>query len=318
MLTLGKNAPCRHYLRPDDPQQPGTCERRGRFLCEEAMKHKLPSISYSSLQDFIQCKEKYHHRVIKGLRVKPEHLPAPVKLGRAWDTYLNSVHGHKETDHLDLHLTPIQQAQINALTRAYRDLEITLQKSGLLGCQYKIHVTVGQNQIIGVVDRAHDDHVVETKLSSRPDFYRQRENLTYQLGTYFMGNDAWDYADVEITRVPGLQTGKGKYSDETPDAYEARCYSDVISRPAYYFQGWDRKTRTYGVRFWRSEFDRDEIYRTYVHVLWEIQDTVTHGSWYPNYLACYVPAPCQYLPIKKTGVISSEIFEQRQKEKVHA
>jgi hypothetical protein len=43
---------------------------------------------------------------------------------------------------------------------------------------------------------------VETKLSARPEFYQQRENIAYQLGTYFLANDEWDYAIVEITRTP--------------------------------------------------------------------------------------------------------------------
>ena len=142
----------------------------------------------------------------------------------------------------------------------------------------------------------------------KPNFPKKRENLTYQLGTYFMGNEAWEYADVEITRVPALKPK----SDESAEVYEERVYGDVLSRPAYYFQGWDRKTRTYGVRFWRSEFDLDEIFRTYVYVLEEIKTTIRRGNWYPNNLACHVPTPCQFLPIKKSGVVSPEIYNRKE------
>jgi hypothetical protein len=67
------------------------------------------------------------------------------------------------------------------------------------------------------------------------------------------------------------------------------------------------------VRFWRSEFDLDEIYSTYAHVLREIRETVKHGSWYGNPLACHVPAPCPFLAIKRSGVVSEELFEKRQR-----
>ena len=271
---------------------------------------KLPPISYSSLTDYIQCKSRYKHRIIDGLQMKSQHLTEPLKLGWAWDAYNRYLYEGTDyqPDITPLQFTDLQQAKIIALARAYQDLQINTKKDGFRGCQYKIHVPVGQEQIVGYVDRAYEDHIIETKFSSRPDFYKQRENLTYQLSTYFMGNEAWQYADVEIARVPALKPK----SDESAEAYEERCYGDIIGRPAFYFIGWDRKTRTYGVRFWRSEFDLDEIFRTYVYVLEEIKTTIRRGSWYPNNLACHVPTPCLFLPIKKAGVVSPEIYERKE------
>jgi hypothetical protein len=141
----------------------------------------------------------------------------------------------------------------------------------------------------------------------------QKENVTYQLGTYLMANEAWDSATLEAVRTPSLRTGQGRYSEEDPEEYEERVYGDIVSRPGHYFLGWDRKTRTYGVKFWRSEFDLDEIFSTYVHVLRELKNTLEHGAWYGNNLACHVPTPCLYLPIKRSGVVSEEIYERREK-----
>jgi hypothetical protein len=203
-------------------------------------------------------------------------------------------------------------ARYSAIARAFVDLEIKINTDGLLGCQYEISVPVGDTRITGFVDRSYHDHIVEIKLSSRPDFYQQRENLAYQLGTYFLGNDAWGHADVQIARVPQLRTGKGKFSDESPDQYEDRIYSDILSRPSHYFLSWDRKTRTYGVRFYRSEFDLDQVFQTYVHVLHEIKNMCQRDAWYPNNLACHVPAPCVYLPIRRSGIVSDEIFQRKE------
>ena len=207
-----------------------------------------------------------------------------------------------------LQFTPEQSAKVNALDRAFTDLEIHIDKDGFLGCQVKVTTQILNTNLVGYVDRAYEDHIVESKLSARPDFYQQKENVAYQLGTYFLCNEAWDYAIVEITRVPSLKVKDG----EEPEAYEKRIYGDIVSRPAHYFLGWERKTRTYGTRFWRSEFDLEEIYSTYCYVLHEIRQTVERGAWYPNNLACHVPAPCPYLPIKRSGVISEELFEKLQ------
>jgi hypothetical protein len=208
-----------------------------------------------------------------------------------------------------LQLTPEQVAKLNAVERAFRDLEIHINKDGLLGCQYKVTTQILNTNLVGFVDRAYEDHIVESKLSLRPEFYQQKENMAYQLGTYFLCNEAWEYAVVEIVRLPSLKIKDG----EEAEAYQERIYGDIISRPAHYFLGWDRKRRTYGTRFWRSEFDLEEIYSTFCHVIHEIGDTVTRGAWYPNNLACHLPAPCPYLPIKRSGIVSEEIFEKRHK-----
>lgn len=315
MLTPGVGKPCKYYIRPDNSTQPGFCSQPTRFFCIEAMKRKLPAISYSRLSDFIHCKLRYCHSVIEGLSVKPHQLPEPLKLGQAWGAFMQFIYQdtpfHEALE--PLQLSAEQRAKINALARAYRDLEIQVHRDGLLGCEYRVHVPVGQNQIVGYVDRAYEDYLIESKLSTRPDFYTQKENVTYQLGTYFLGNEVWESATMEVVRTPSLRTGQGRYSEETSEEYEERVYGDIISRPGYYFLGWDRKTRTYGVKFWRSEFDLEEIFRTYVHVLRELKNTLYHGAWYANNLACHVPAPCPYLPIKRSGVVSQEIYERRKR-----
>lgn len=316
MLRPTETAPCQHYIRPSDANDPGFCRQPTVFRCIEAMKRKLPAISYSSVTDFIHCKLRYRQRIIEGLKVRPQHLPDAIKLGQIWDGFIRQQYenGHNYNDQLKpLQLTEMQAAKINALMRAYQDLEIQSVTDGLLGCQFEINVPVGQHQIVGYVDCAYEGHITETKLSSRPDFFTQRENVTFQLGTYFMSNERWEYADVQITRVPSLQTGKGRYDGESPGDYQGRVYGDIVSRPAFYFIGWDRKTRTFGTRFWREEFDLDEIFRTYAHVIQEIKETLRQDSWYANNLACHVPTPCPYLPIKRTGIISDEIYEKKRR-----
>jgi len=196
-----------------------------------------------------------------------------------------------------------------------RDLNIITDNKEV-ELQAEVKYPLAEYSIIGYVDRAYPDHIVETKCSARPDFYTYLETIEHQVGTYLMANEAWEYADIEIVRLPDLKTGKGKNANESPDRYEERCYQDIISRPSHYFIGFHRDKKTFGKRFWRSEFDFDRLWRMYRDVLYDLRDTVKTGRWYENTLSCYVPTPCVYLPIRKTGgVISEEIFRQREKHK---
>src|SRR5512136_2433575 len=99
MLNPGDGLPCQSYIRPNDPGEPGFCSQPEIFRCTEAMKKKLPFIRYSRLTDFIACRRKYYHGVVEGLQVKAEHLPEPIKLGRAWDAFIRHLHDEK-FDHL--------------------------------------------------------------------------------------------------------------------------------------------------------------------------------------------------------------------------
>lgn len=275
---------------------------------------KLKKLRYSHMVSFVQCREKYYHEVIEGLEVKPEYRPDAMKLGTVWDLIIRYQHDAHDygKEVAELRLSEEQVAKITALKRAYRDLEIFANNDGFLGCQYEVSIPCGDTQIIGHVDRAYDDHIVETKCSGSPDFYTHKENIAYQLGTYFMGSPEWEYGVMEIVRVPGLRTGSGKFSDESMEAYENRMYGDILSRPSYYFLGWDKKSRTYGIKFFRTEFDLDEIMATYNFVIKDIERCMKDGGWYKNNLACHVPAICPYLPIKKTGVVSEEIYQKRE------
>ncbi|MBP1736100.1 MAG: hypothetical protein H6Q53_2387 [Deltaproteobacteria bacterium] len=313
-IDPGNGLPCVHLLRSEKPGHPSFCNLPGAWVCTEWLRRNLDEVSYSSAQDFIRCRQRYYLRYVKGLKLKPEHLPEAIKLSKGWKEFMRGQYqpGYDHSKDIGkLGLNETQWAKLSALMRAFNELEMGIKKDGYQGCRQTIHVPIkstGQ-QIVGVVDRGYADHVVKITLSSRPEFYQARENIAFQVGTYFLGWESWRYVDVEITRTPSLKTKDG----EDPDAYEARLYSDILSRPSYYFLGLDKQERTYGVRFWKSEFDLDEIYCTFVTVLREIQRTLGDGAWWKNLLACHVPAACEFLPIKRSGVISSEIYAQKKK-----
>uniref|UniRef100_A0A6M3LK74 PD-(D/E)XK nuclease superfamily protein n=1 Tax=viral metagenome TaxID=1070528 RepID=A0A6M3LK74_9ZZZZ len=284
-------------------------------------------LSHSSRETFIRCRQSFYLSRIKHISIRNSMLPLPVKLGAIWDKYMESRYlGVKFMDKFWSMIdeygieSDMDVAKIYALIQAHRKLEMEPQyetaDGGMFrGCQHRFEFTEdGDFTVIGYIDRAYSDHIVETKLTARPDFYFQIHNITSQIGTYFLSNPEYKYAVIESTRVPGLRTGAGKYSDESPDAYRDRIISEIISKPSYYFLGFNRDTRTFGKKFWRGEFDMEELMRDYFYVNQEICRAMEDGdgAFYKNRKACYVPGPCFYLNICDTGVCSESIYEVKE------
>jgi len=161
-----------------------------------------------------------------------------------------------------------------------------------------------------------DRYITEDKFSGSPDFYSKKFALTSQLSTYFLSDPNIDYAIVKAVRAPGQRTGKGRYSGETPEDYSNRVYSDIISRPSYYFMGLNRMKKTYGRKFFRSEFPLDEMRTEHAQVTHEIKWAMRNNAYYRNYLACHVPTTCGFLPICETGVVSEEMFDMKPKDDI--
>jgi len=303
----------------------------GHFLCtlgeneETQTRGGAMHLSHSSRETFIRCRQAFYLSRIKHISIRNSMLPLPVKLGAIWDKYIESRYlGVKFMDKFWSMIdeygieSDMDVAKIYALIQAHRTLEMEPQyetdDGGIFrGCQHKFEIP-GEIPIIGYIDRAYSNFIVETKLTARPDFYFQIHNITSQIGTYFLSSPEYKYAVIESARVPGLRTGAGKYSDESPDAYRDRIISEIISKPSYYFLGFNRDTRTFGKKFWRGEVDLDELAQDYVYVNKEIQRALEDGdgAFYKNRKACYVPGPCFYLNICDTGVCSESIYEVKE------
>lgn len=305
-------SPCTHYLKPDLPTEPGFCKLSSRFRCDEALKQKLPAITQSAVKSFAQCKAKYKHNYIDGIAPHDWMLPEPIKLGATWDAYQESIHTPHNPFKMEkfkekYHLQPNQIAKITALINAFTDLGLKVSTD--CNCQHQVKIPIGPHLITGYLDRVYPHYIVETKLSSRPDFHTDLHGIYFQCGTYLMDNPAWTHVDMEVTRLPGLKTGYGKTSNESTESYTNRIYSDIIKQPSYYFIGYDRSKKTFGKRFWRAEFDLKSIFKTYSAVLRDIRFTIDNDLWFPNTLSCLVPTTCQYYQIMKTGVISDDVYK---------
>ncbi|MBW2637220.1 MAG: hypothetical protein JRC86_06825 [Deltaproteobacteria bacterium] len=204
---------------------------------------------------------------------------------------------------------PTDVAKIKALARAFRKIGFNLKAADAI-TQHRITFNgVGNHVISGYIDIAYEFNIAEVKFTANTGFHTKLDSNFLQQGTYLSGNPGWEYVDMLITQEPKLRTGQAKYSDEDAGKYENRIYNDILSRPGFYFVGFNRKDITYGVRFWRKEFNLDYLRQVYQNALADLRHTIDNNLWYRNELQCYVPVKCWYYPIKRSGVVSDQLYE---------
>ena len=300
---------CIHYIPPYQVGECGFCDCPTIFRCHEELKQKQPSLSHSAVQTWTACKMAYYYYYVLGIRIKAEHLPKVMKMGSIWDKFIEVQHFGNMDDVIDLkqkyNLEELESAKLSALMDAYKDLEIGSNIT-LGQPQLEVQSNISGNTVVGFVDVAHDNYFEEHKLTTRPEKYLAVESIFNQVGTYFLAVQDWEYVQMMIVRTPGLYLRK----EESIDSYYKRTYDDIISRPGYYFQGYDNTTRTYGntTKFYRDEFDLEHLKSKYGYIFQEIRDTLNRGSWYQEEQFCLDPYPCPYYDIKKTGVVSENIY----------
>jgi hypothetical protein len=169
--------------------------------------------------------------------------------------------------------------------------------------------------VTGYYDRKYGNYFVENKLSGRPDHYLDLFYLQSQNGTYFLADPSLEYCIMEITRTPDQK--ELKKTPETPEVFTERCFQDILSRPSHYFIGYDKKTHRYGKKFFRAEFNLDEIKDRYLFIFKEIFDAWVHDGWYKSDRSCaqVLPGiPCDMLPICRYNTMSETVFEIRKRQ----
>lgn len=297
MHVKANGKPCHHYIGSHIENEAGFCKLPTIFRCTEALKEYTPTLTQSAFKGFVQCPMKYYYQYVLGVQLKNDKLSDAIKGGRIWDKWVG-----EKVKNLTLFVNtkimstnPVLSAKLTALMRAYESLNIKEDNDG--STQTQISVDMAGYNVTGYADKTFHNYIQEVKLSGRPDWYTSFENIEFQCGTYLMGNPEWEYVDLKVTRMPELKLGK---KEELAD-YQDRIYSNIVKRPGYYFMGYNMKTRTYGKRFWRSEFDFDWLMTCYLHMVRNMRFMIDNQTWTYNPMACNVPAACFYLPIKRSG-----------------
>lgn len=315
---LGKPVDCKSYIsvgRTADGTRPvGFCSLSGEFLCIEDTDGRFPRLSFSAVNDFLECPRKYFLKHVKGIYTLPTATGDPLKMGVLWDQCLRVLVGNVDKSIIretinKYEISDLCQAKVRAMYKAFKDLNIYIDP--MCKAQDRFELTLpygfsGQTYVLtGVYDRLYPDdgYFVESKFSRSPDFYFNIFNLT-QIATYFASNADLKYAIVEVARCPDL-----RMKDASPEEYFDKAYADIMSRPAFYFPGWNKERRTFGKKFHRTEFNIDDILERYAAVYYSIADTAFRGAFYKNHKSCYgKPFNCDLIPICLFDTMSETEF----------
>ena len=324
---------CESFDPATDPRECGFCKQEQYYRCI-AHKGQIP-LSHSTIQNFLTCHHLCYLVNVRGIQVRDVMKSSPLKCGVLWDAVLGKHYGalDKETKQpYDIpalikryEIEPRDVAKVRGLYRAYKMLEVQIDDG--FEIQKKIDLTIGFDKVwgdgvpvevmvTGFYDRFYADNCfVENKFSGRPDLYQDPFFIQSQIGTYFLADPSLESCIMEICRNPDLKSTHS-HKDEDAETYGERVYQDALSRPGHYFIGWNIDTHRYGRRYYRKEFNLEEIRNRYIHIFREFWEANKFGGFYKNDRACaqILPGiPCEYISLCRHNNMSETIYKIRQR-----
>jgi len=286
------------------------CKLPTQFRCPLEIQTKTFKMSHSTVQDYITCKRKFWLRHIQGIQVKTHLLPLPLKRGILWDKLQDLHYGACKIADINgwikkLRMSDMETARIKGLYKAFKEC-VSPYRYGLIGLQqhFEYHHTDtinGEIFVHGYYDRLYKKWFAECKLTTKPKYYEDPFYIRSQVGTYFGADDSLERVNLEVTLVPAqryYQAGRNRTSAETPSEFQNRVYEDVMDRPAFYFKGYDRRKKTYGWDFHRSNFNAESMKTRYSQVIREIKERSQRNAWYEEDKSCMLfDKECEFMDI---------------------
>jgi len=325
---------CESFDPASDPRECGFCKVPDYSYRCLAYNGTIP-LSHSTIGNFLICHRLCYLQNIRGIQTRDAVKSSPLKGGTLWDAVLNKHYGSldRETGKpYDIpalikryEIEPKDVAKVRGLYRAYKMLEVQIDPGYEI--QKKIDLTIKFDKVWGTgvpvevmvsgfYDRFYpNNYFVENKFSGRPDLYQDTFFIQSQIGTYFLADPTLESCIMEIVRNPDLKS-TGSHKGEDAETFGERVYQDALSRPGHYFIGWNIETHRYGRRYYRKEFNLEEIRNRYLHIFREFWEAWQFNGWYKNDKACVaiLPGiPCEYIPVCRHGNMSETIYKIRQR-----
>uniref|UniRef100_A0A6H1ZH90 PD-(D/E)XK nuclease superfamily protein n=1 Tax=viral metagenome TaxID=1070528 RepID=A0A6H1ZH90_9ZZZZ len=317
---------CDCLYRIDDLDNAGFCKRPEYYRCiKEAGVMSVP-LSYSSVSDFLTCPMLYYLKAIRGIVMKPSAMGSAVKMGALWDRAKQNLLGKsvnmgevvEEYEIKDMDI-----AKVKAVNRAYKELGIKVDQPCVLQAEFNNEIVADglyaehkiPVKVKGFYDRKYKNYFAEDKLSGRPDNYLDIFFIQSQIGAYFLADPSLEYCIMEIVRTPDLKS-TGRFKEESAGEHEDRTFSDILSRPSFYFIGYDREKKCYGKKFFRNEFDLAGIRDRFRIVSIMIKDCAAFDGWYKNDRACgaILPGiPCDMKGVCRYNTMSETMYAFKKK-----
>jgi hypothetical protein len=244
---------------------------------------------------------------IKGIQLKEQYKSDALKIGTYVDNIITSQPLHVNEG--DSNSLWYQKA--TAMVKSFKQL-FGLEFRDYEGQHPFLWQDDGYPKIKGFIDLLAQDnsHFIDIKCTTKPEYYTNPYWIHDQLGTYLLSNPKYGYGIIWAIRTPALKQ-TGNFKDESLEDYKDRCVRDMVKRASFYFTGYKKETQSFGVKFYRSEFDLGGLKTRYKWVGQQIQDCVEEDYWYQNRTQCINPWQCDMLNICNSGGISDDIYEKR-------
>jgi len=263
---------------------------------------EIKEIRRSYLNDFERCPRRFEY-IRQGIRIRPNLLSLPIRQG----SYLHSlISGIQEP----VYFSPEEEKDkkvVEVVAKVMMELE-------LLPSDIKHEILYSNNGATGTLDLVSPDNrwFGEMKYTTKPDFYMNSFVAQSQLEWYFYLNPEFEYCYILPIRVPALRIQEVK---EAPEKFIDRLYMDILKRPSFYFPKYksDRKECKWGLKFYRSEFDLQQL-KWRIQFCLKIINYLDRLGRYPQHKAnCLSPSECEYMSICETGAVSDTLYIQEQK-----
>lgn len=298
----------------------GLCALDSRFLCTEHLKTTVPRLSHSALQDMMTCDRLHYYKHIEGLEVDMDK-PVKMLLGSLWDAVVDDD-STKVVELVEL-IPEFEVCRIEAMWETMKMLGISHQESYAQRghAQHRGIMWLDERTPVSYVyDSKGEDYFIERKFTSSPKYYETVWAMQDQVGTYFLADDKMKYCIMELACYPTIRPRFNATKNDPADTVESftqRLKDKILEEPAKCFKGLNMAEKTWGLKFYRNEFDLDMIRERYLKRAQRIRDNVDAGWYEMNTTACesIYGRQCEFLSICKTGAVGQR-FKVRDKQAI--
>lgn len=268
-------------------------------------------ISYSAMKSFERCPQVYYLSQIAGVEIIEETDLS--KIGK----YVSNVLMDKpEMDSIE-EIEEGKEEKYSWLYKAHAIIEGVKHyelDTPLKQYEKQKEFTLNQDNILrlhGFLDFAKNDHFCKLEVTNKPEIYKDKFMISDQTATYFLSNPNYKYCNILIIKIPELKLDK---NEDILDYYE-RCRKDVIGRPCFYFgENFNAQEKTFGMRFYRNDFNLDDLVKKYRFICDEIKMCIDRNYWMRRKSACLCPFPCDFKTIcELDGKIPEKLYKFKDK-----
>ena len=300
------NGECASY------QHEGFCKIGSFFRCPVYEFFFLSKISVSEANTWMKCHRLYKFQYIDGWRIIPKMLKSQMKIGLLiHEGFSNLYKKNDEKINYDIYFNEdegLKEIGIVKIILDYAKDNIDIDSTGKPEFWIEINNIEDCPKIVGKIDVMFPNHFIELKATSNPDYYLTPHFIQSQIATYFIYYDEFEYCIMQPIRIPALKS-TGRYVDEDAYSYCERVQEDIKKRPAFYFIG--LKDKQFGKRFYRSEFNLDEVIRRYKLIMQEKRIAIRNDYYYKDETKCLYPFQCDFYNACVSGGFSELIYEKR-------